>query len=357
MKTINYIFLFVSLSFFAQAQTIRRVNATPGVTGVNIYATVQAAHDASVAGDIIYLEPVNTNNTDYGAVTINKRITLIGTGYDPTLITGSNFDKRTVSMSSINLNRGSAMSRITGLRIGSMTIKDANCIVERNKIENTLYLSYETFEGTTTSGKNTTIRNNSLNGILGVGNQSGVGIPSAITSNNIISNNIMFSYVAYLVSSTITRNTFFHNSNNYIFEDVDGSSISANIFDARDANTFFATVETSCQGNTISNNLCIRHAGLPANNGNVNSVSSSTVFKVTNPWTVNPFLESNLELSVNSPALTVGPSSTPIGAFSGTTPFVPSGLTNIPFITDFSINGIGNVNSPLQINVKARSNN
>ncbi len=356
MKTINYIFLFVSLSFFAQAQTIRRVNATPGVTGVNIYATVQAAHDASVAGDIIYLEPVNTNNTDYGGVIINKRITLIGTGYDPTLITGSNFDKRTVSMSSINLNQGSAMSRITGLRIGSMTIKDANCIVERNKIENTLYLSYQTFEGTTTSGKNTTIRNNSLNSILGIGNQSGVGIASAITSNNIISNNIIFSYIAYLVSSTITRNTFY-NIQSHIFDDVDGSSINANIFDSRDANTFFATNEISCQGNTISNNLSTRHAGLPANNGNVNSVSSSTVFKVTNPWTVNPFLESNLELSVTSPALTVGPSSTPIGAFSGTTPFVPSGLTNIPYITDFSINGIGNVNSPLQINVKARSNN
>lgn len=138
---------------------------------------------------------------------------------------------------------------------------------------------------------------------------------------------------------------------------MDASSITANIFDARDYDSFFATEETTCQGNTISNNLCTRHAGLPANNGNVNSVSSSTVFKVANPWTVSPFLESNLELSATSPALTVGPSSTPIGAFSGTTPFVPSGLTNIPFITDFSINGIGNVNSPLLINVKARSNN
>ncbi|MER0442578.1 hypothetical protein [Emticicia sp. W12TSBA100-4] len=355
MKTIHYIFLFVSLSFFAQAQTIRRVNATPGVTGVNIYTTAQAAHDASVAGDIIYLEPVNTDNTDYGSLTINRRITLIGTGYDPTLVTGSSFDKRTVSIQNINMNQGSAGSRITGLNITStITISDANCIIERCKIH-TIYLGKQTIEGVTTVANNTIIRNNFATYISGLGNDSGAG---ATTNNSIITNNIINNTIGGLVSATITRNTFYANqSTQYIFNDVDGSSITANIFDARDPGSFFATLGTTCQGTTLSNNLCTRHAGLPANNGNVNSVSSSTVFKVTNPWSVNPFLESNLELSPTSPALTVGPSSTPIGAFSGTTPFVPSGLTNIPFITDFSINGIGNVNSPLQINVKARSNN
>lgn len=354
MKTIQYIFLFVSLSFFAQAQTIRRVNATPGITGVNIYATVQAAHDASVAGDIIYLESVNADNTSYGNLTANRRITLIGTGYDPTLVTGSSFDKRTVSLISINLNQGSAGSRITGLTISSIVVKDVNSIIDRNKISS-INLSFQTIEGVTTTANNTIIRNNIIGGTSGIGNDYGNVIYT--TNNCIITNNIIRGYVFSLVSATITRNTFIDIGYNYNFSDVDGSSITANIFDARDASSFFATQGTSCQGTTLSNNLCTRHAGLPANNGNVNSVSSSTVFKVTNPWTVSPFLESNLELSLTSPALTVGPSSTPIGAFSGTTPFVPSGLTNIPFITDFSINGIGNVNSPLQINVKARSNN
>ncbi|WP_394993032.1 hypothetical protein [Emticicia sp.] len=354
MKTFNYIFLFVSLSFFAQAQTIRRVNATPGITGVNIYSTVQAAHDASVAGDIIYIEPVNTDNTDYGDLAINRRITLIGTGYNPTLVMGSSFDKRTVSINYFYLNQGSSGSRITGLNIRYLTISDANCTIERCNITGNLGMSKQTIEGVTTIANNTIIRNNFISASIGgLGNESLAG---ATTNNSIITNNIINGTISYLVSATITRNTFYAFTT-YIFRDVDGSSITANIFDVRDASTFFATQGTSCQGTTLSNNLCTRHAGLPANNGNVNSVSSSTVFKVTNPWTVNPFLESNLELSPTSPALTVGPSSTPIGAFSGTTPFVPSGLTNIPFITDFSINGIGNVNSPLQINVKARSNN
>lgn len=350
MKTINYIFLFVSFSFFAQAQTIRRVNATPGITGVNIYTTPQAAHDASVAGDIIYIEPVYEGQTTYGNLTVNRRITLIGTGYNPTLVTGSSFDKRTVNINYIYLNQGSAGSRITGLIIQGLFLKDANCIIDRNKIDY-IYLQSEIIEGVRTIANNTLIRNNNINSIIGLNNSSGISTINSIISNNIFSGSVVNS----LVSATITRNTFYCTST-VVFSNIDGSTINANIFDARDPVSFFVA-DAGSEGTTISNNLCTRHAGLPANNGNVNSVSSSTVFKVANPWTVSPFLESNLELSPTSPALTVGPGSTPIGAFSGTTPFVPSGLTNIPFITDFSINGIGNVNSPLQINVKARSNN
>lgn len=360
MKTINYIFLFVSLSFFAQAQTIRRVNATPGINGLNIYATVQAAHDASTAGDIIYIEPTNATNTNYGNVIVDRRITLIGTGYDPTLVTGSSFDKRTVSMEGIDLNQGSAGSRITGLHLtsgsGSLTIKDANCIIERNFIANYFSLSFSTIGGVTTRANNTIIRNNRINSLFGRGNEITTNTPNTATISCIISNNVIFGIIYGIISSTITRNTFYPSTTS-LLQDVDGCSFIGNIIDARDPNTFSIEQPASCQGSTISNNLCTRHAGLPSNNGNVNSVSSVTVFKVENPWTENPFRESNLELSPTSPALTVGPSSTPIGAFSGTTPFVPSGLTNIPFITDFSINGIGNDNSPLLINVKAKSNN
>ena len=349
MKTIKSVFLFVSLSFFAQAQTIRRVNATPGITGVNIYTTAQAAHNASVAGDIIYIEPTNADDTNYGNLTINRRVTLISSGYIPTLVTGSSFDKRTASFQNIDMNQGSAGSRITGLSISVITLTDANCIIERNTIA-TINLGKQTIEGVTTVANNTMIRNNVIRNLIGLNTLNGIS-----TINNIISNNIITGVISYLVSATITRNTFYSQSPNLLY-DIDGSSITANIFDAREVGSI-TILDATCQGTTVSNNLCTRHAGLPANNGNVNSVSSSTVFKVTNPWTLAPFLESNLELSPTSPALTVGPSSTPIGAFSGTTPFVPSGLTNIPFITDFSINGIGNVNSPLLINVKARSNN
>ena len=61
-----YAFAILCLCAVANAQTIRRCNNNPGVTGVNMYTTIQAAHDAAVAGDIIYVEPSNAN---YGALT------------------------------------------------------------------------------------------------------------------------------------------------------------------------------------------------------------------------------------------------------------------------------------------------
>lgn len=355
MKTIHYIFLFVSLSFFAQAQTIRRVNATPDITGVNTYATVQAAHDASVAGDIIYIEPTNTPLTSYGAVSINRRVTLISTGGDDlSLIPNSNFEKKIVSMFSITLNQGSAGSRITGLYVDNINVNDANCIIERNNI-GTITFNFQIVNNVTTVGKSAIIRNNIITLVRGIGNESTFSYLGT-SNNNTISNNIFRADggIWNVVSSNISRNIF--NSKSSLFIDVDASTITANIFDARNgANSFFVT-SPNCEGTTISNNLFTQYAGLPANNGNVNSVNAETIFKVVNPWTVSPFLDTNLELSPTSPALTVGPSSTPIGIYSGSLPYVPR-LANIPIITDFSINGIGNVNSPLQINVKARSNN
>ena len=61
-------FLTLCLSFFgalcltlvtlnAGAQTIRRVNNNVGITGPNIYATLQLAHDAAVAGDMMKRNP------------------------------------------------------------------------------------------------------------------------------------------------------------------------------------------------------------------------------------------------------------------------------------------------------------
>ena len=56
MKTTILIFL-LAISCSTFAKTIRRCNNT----GVNVYATIQAAHDAAVAGDIIYVKPSNVS--------------------------------------------------------------------------------------------------------------------------------------------------------------------------------------------------------------------------------------------------------------------------------------------------------
>ena len=77
MKNLSASFLLVLLVLagqLASAQTIRRVNNT-GVTGTNIYSTVQAAHDAATGGDIIYLEP---SSISVGPLVCVKSLTIIG---------------------------------------------------------------------------------------------------------------------------------------------------------------------------------------------------------------------------------------------------------------------------------------
>jgi hypothetical protein len=52
---------FILLLNTTYAQTIRRVNNNVGITGVNVYTTAQAAHDAAAANDILIIEPSNTS--------------------------------------------------------------------------------------------------------------------------------------------------------------------------------------------------------------------------------------------------------------------------------------------------------
>src|SRR5436853_266679 len=77
MKSILSFLLLVAVATSAFPQTIRRVNNNPGVTGTNVYATLQAAHDAASDGDILYVE---VSDARYPEVTLSKPLTIIGPG-------------------------------------------------------------------------------------------------------------------------------------------------------------------------------------------------------------------------------------------------------------------------------------
>ncbi len=69
--------LLVSSSLLAQ--TIITIDNNSGST--TTYQTIQAAHDAATAGDIIYVQP---SGTSYGAVTIDKELTIVGRSHSET---------------------------------------------------------------------------------------------------------------------------------------------------------------------------------------------------------------------------------------------------------------------------------
>lgn len=328
------------------AQTVRRVNKTPGLNDPAIYTSVQAAHDASADGDIIYVEPTDIDNGNYGDVTFNRRVTLIGTGYDLRTTPNTSFDKRQVSMNYIYFENGSAGSIVMGMVAFGINIRDINCTATRCQVP---YITFERAQtllgGVYSYGHNPTITNCRLSYING-----------GQATNAIISNNIGDLRINELTGAVINYNTFYC-SDGVRFTNIDGSTITNNIFDARDRLVGYSVIDGASNGTTVSNNLCTNIAGLPTGGGNVNSTNPNLVFTIANPWAVSPFLDNNVQLATSSPAKTVGPGSTPIGAFAGNNPYVLSGIPNVPVITTFFNTGAGTTATPLNVTISVRSAN
>ena len=131
-KSVITLFLLALIAFGSVAQTIRRCNNNPGITGVNMYITIQAAHNAAVAGDIIYVEP---STSTYGNLDARKRLTIIGNGYFNDKNPNTSFDTRISKIDAIIFNNGTANSNISGVDVQSpINVNDINVIITRCKL-------------------------------------------------------------------------------------------------------------------------------------------------------------------------------------------------------------------------------
>lgn len=328
------------------AQTIRRVNNTPGVTGPNIYATVQAAHDAAAVGDIIYLEPSSTNSpNNLGPLVCIKRLTIIGTGYflaENTGEPGMPADKREARITTAQFNNGSAGSVVTGVVFvndGIVYVRDANIKFERCYMYQINLGAQVTGANLVSSSNNTRIARcfipsyrSAINGQSWTVNgityyPSNCQIENCIVDgifnirNSVINNNInTFGIVG--TSGLICKNNIFPN----------GWGVELN-------------------GSTYQNNISTANT-LPAGNGNVNNANSSLLF-ITG--TSSP--DKRYELAPASPARFAGVDGVDCGIFGGATPYILSGLPPYPVITDLQVSGTGSTAVPLNVTISAKSNN
>lgn len=195
MKNVILIFL-LAVSYSTFAQTIRRVNNNSGVTGVNVYTTIQAAHDAATAGDIIYVEPSVTN---YGSLTCNRRLTIIGVGYFLDKISNTPYDKRNSKIMDIDFNSGSAGSSVMGIVMegGYTYIRDINITITKCRLTN---YGIKLTNGTSSNGNNATITKN-------VGYQISQDSPQS-GKNCVVTNNFFYYSLNSLEASVISNNTF-----------------------------------------------------------------------------------------------------------------------------------------------------
>lgn len=352
--TITLALSFVFFALLVQgafAQTIRRVNNNSGITGVNIYTTIQAAHDAAVANDIISLEP---SVTSYGALDCQKTLKIIGNGYYLDKVSNGPQDTRTSQISSITFNNGSAGSTLTGVQVTStLFIADVNISVSRCRTS-TIY-SYQSANQVASQysqGNNATI-----NKCFIVGSIQGNGYGTLTGNNWVVSNNIIQSgYFTSLKNSLVSNNTI--NPGSTILSSCVGTLMSNNIIDYRgQVGNTVSLDDDPLGGNVVANNITLGASSTPTGSGNISAANATTTFLVSDPWSTYNTEDAPFKLAVGSPAIGVGFGGVDCGAYGNTSPYLQAGLPPIPLITSFLTSALGNTTNPLTVNLGVRSNN
>ena len=347
------------------------------ISGVD-FSTFAAAYTAAASGDTILVFPGIVNISQ----TISKKVIVIGNGdwLDPTSTPKGNANMQAfpgvATVSQFIINAGSDGSVFMGLEGGSYYVDCSNITIRRNR-ELLVYIA-EHAPGNSTNNIQL-LENYRLN----VSNYFTNGC--TVTGLN-ISNNFMTGF------STVSGNTYNGNISNNVWA-LDGTQTSAvnggsstltvnasielgggaylfqnNIIACYYSSTLatnFNYLSFGTPGNTVFNyNMALQTGSGPAQTwgtgvGNVITpiANAPTIFAAF-PVLGSSSADARYQLNASSPALTVGAGGTPIGMFTGTSPYKLSMIPPIPSIYQLSSpQGNNPPGSTIQINLSTRGNN
>lgn len=326
MKKFNFILvaLFSIFTFhFSYAKVWRVNNGAFNAQYTDINSAVNAS--TTLPGDTIHVEP---SQTAYAAATITKRVVLIGNGYYLSG-TGSNpglqANTFNSTVSSINLNAGSAGTIIQGLALNGLAIREKHITVRRNFIPTWSYLY--------TGADSVNFYQNAFYGVYYSGSFNAKRI--------VISNNLFVAGGGYGVT---LPSTIFPIIENNTF--VNGCAL--NVFNAQINNNIWAGGTVTLNNSVAFNNICAT-TEFPSGNGNVRNVSMTTVFVGTGSTDGAYFLKSG------SPAFGAGFNGVDCGMTGGTIPYHLSGIPDVPTIYQMTVPATGT--NSINVTISTRSNN
>ncbi|MCB9087629.1 MAG: hypothetical protein H6628_04905 [Calditrichae bacterium] len=296
------------------------------------YQTLQAAHDAAVAGDTIFVYP---SLEPYAGIAVTKQLVFLGVGFDITEVMGEPFTPTTLISGVMNFITGSQGSWLVGFDGQFGVTINANYInVKRNSLSY-IYLD---------NGSGSAIIQNKISGRGdNIGYSSYYVIYATGTSSSLISNNIIINP---------------YGSTNYD-NAIGGISLSVIINNVIKAPAYSVSGTSNevinniiIHGYVSSNNLYRYNMSnsnqLPANNGNLLYVDMNSVFV--------DLTVQNFHLSPNSPAADTGENGTDMGIYGGDAPYVDGGFPGLPSILQILAPTVGSQQSGLNIQFKAKSN-
>jgi hypothetical protein len=325
------------------------------------YSSLQAALDAADAGDTIY---IHGSDTSYGDVTVRKRITLIGPGYNPNKQSALPAEILTVTLNAESDQVDSSGTHMMGLivrtiigpggaqafkRVEDVVIercritqnlrprKSANWTVKHNIITGNLY-----WDGAPDQCDGLICMNNVIGGRLW---SAHVNVSNVIITNNVFIDNAASIYANQYAKNIIFTNNVFHGISPYHADNVD-CTWTNNLSAYSNDNRFNLD---PVNGNTGGANL----EGIEPEF--VDTPRSKTTFSYTY----------DLHPDTGSPLLGAGSPGTDIGIYGGTAPWpdggpVPWQTSPMPYIPIIESVDIQNANIPLDgtlsVKLKARTN-
>lgn len=339
------IFTFLSMISFCFAINAAVITVSNNTASPGQYSNLQTAIDNSSASDTIY---VQGSPTSYGNITINKKLTILGSGYAP---------------DSTDFNLATIIGQITLDTVFTSPIKGIKIV----GIYTTNYITYAsgdrglindvTFERCYLGGYKYISGNNWV--FLNCMFESGFDF--GYYDNVMISNSFFFSSTLnYSDKNTISilNSIFLNYSGSYQFYTVSNMTVNNCIF--------WNNSVSGCSNCTFNNNITwddvtqtLPYAG-NSGTGNINNVDPKFVSTLPLPTSTIPYTSVksyNWHLQAASSGHNAGTDGTDIGLYGGSLPNVNlTGMNpQIPVIKNFIVkNPVAQKNGTLNITVKAQ---
>ncbi len=347
------IFIFFCLVLISKSGNARIITVSNSTLTAGQYTDIQTAINAAVVDDTVYLTP---SPSSYGNFVINKRIILIGGGFNVSN-TQYNWISQVGNIDIDSTFNGSVVkgTKIQGLKFYSFGLVSGsghyygvdNVTIERCWSESTIDIR----------GKGWIIKNSVTGGSIVINNYS-----NTIIANNFIGSNISTSNNP---STLIVNNMFMYYS---YFSSLSYVVIANNIF-LYSTYYYSGNIVTGCSQCTFNNN--ISYAGVPlatlpgVNNTGGNNLNNTNPLLIATGFTTNnnlPIVQISTydwHLQAGSPGRNAGTDGKDIGIYGGTYP--PANLSGLPSIPQMQNLNINNAVIPqggtLNVTFKAKKQN
>ncbi len=296
------------------------------------YTTLAAAHSVASPGDTIYVYP---SATAYAGITVTKRLSFIGAGFDLEIYGGQATTANTTISGTMKFNAGSEGSVLEGFDgVFKVDINTDNITIKRNELSKVEI-----------GGSNCYILQNEI--VASLNFQASIWVTAGGLGNIIIANNKIrnTSYgddgiLSNSTSQLVVVNNVIRASDDALSGFSSTSLIQNNII----------TGGGIGQNGNYQYNMCNADQLPNGGVGNIENIDMTIVFE--DPSNFN----TGLHLLPGSPAIGAGFGGTDMGIYGGDTPFIDGGYPGLPAVFQIEAQVITIPQNGLEVNFQAKSN-